>query len=348
MGGSDSSRSETSRLIPRRRKRERPSYLEDAVLTAAAKAGTARLLERVKKLKAEDLKMNVRELVATETALVRKAKAWIINKSIHRQKVKINQLASVLKIKTDEAKEIACQVASSYTDKDELGRTFAIFVENNQAPDWLRKVVSNTGILSMLSAARYTFMDSIERQCHIKYLTLKYGETLEQTIRNAYTCNQQIVLNSLALAGIDQYVGELDELPEIGFIGTVFHGRYVSGGNRQVIRDLEQGSTVTMSFGSIMLSDGYDTNNPRTIEYRFSRQPELNPDPEVIVERTQKVQRLVNALHVYGLHLYGAEPAFRIDPKTTRCSLTFVTTNDISDSVRIVLPWDYTVFKIKA
>ena len=56
MGGSDSSRSETSRLIPRRRKRERPSYLDDAVLTAAAKAGTARLLERVKQLKAEDLK----------------------------------------------------------------------------------------------------------------------------------------------------------------------------------------------------------------------------------------------------------------------------------------------------
>lgn len=292
----------------------------------------------------------ISEIVKEELELVNKATVWIKTRSIRNDRVKINQLASSLRVNIPGTIEVLRAVIASYqwNSIPTLGEDFKIFVIGTQVPDWLRDLLTKSEIAAVLSEAKLNTPHPIEDRLHRRALCLKYGEAFYDTVTSLYRYNEQVVLNALTLAEIDIIP---DTLHDYAHLDTLNDHACICdlrnfAGDRKIRYNLKDKTSVILSFGA-RCYDEVDGEYPTKDIVMVGAQGIEKYSAGQLVEYLRKVDLLVRCVDQYGLKLVKCSTAYSYTMDTRQAKLVFASNHEVGDTVTVILPWTDVLFKIK-
>lgn len=290
---------------------------------------------------------NVREATNNLVALHTKALVWMRRHALEGNRVKIQQLASSLRVGVAQAEEIVgFHMLRNQSDSRAIAIQYLIFVVDNKIPDWMRRYLSAASITAILIEARKTTNTVLHRDLHRKVLTQTYGNTLKGLITEEYRDAEQVVVAVLNSVGLEEATLS-GEYPQLDQLDNPFWYELPLGGSASVHQYLNyaNGTDVRLHFGAISYTD--------LDNLEYNNIPQLTPKnnnkctllPKQIDECIIKTQCIIALMQTRGFGLQRVSSMYHTTPKGGRTYLVFAKNNDLGTTVSITLPWDHLILK---
>lgn len=296
---------------------------------------------------------SIKSQVTEEIELAKKALSWIKNKALNNTPVRIGQLASSLKVTKVRAEKIAKTLVMSYVD-DAMGygQDFKIFIEEGQAPSWMRDFAPPRYVTAALQEARRKTTSLLERCIHRNALYDKYGTEFATVLKNRYRANEELVLNVIQLFSIDTTsnpIGDLSHLDHLAQINWPDQGLYY-GSNRWsgYNQHFDNGTKVMHAFGNVKFElvpelDALDNH----VELEFAPNKRYPQEDELTAKYKIILEGLINLMQLNGMCFVGCGPIFNTDSRDLHMTIQFVSKHDVADTIKFHFPWDNVVFRVK-
>lgn len=289
----------------------------------------------------------VREATNALVALHTKALIWMRRHALEDNRVKIQQLASSLRVGVAQAEEIVGFLMRNQSDRHAFAVQYKIFVINNQIPDWMRRYLAPSTVAAVLLEARKLTNTVMHRDLHRQVLAKTYGNALKGMLVEEYLSAEIALMNSLQCVYLEDpaSVGEYPQLERLDN-PLWYEGHYGGGSSHlQHNREMANGTKYTIHFGALS-DDSLDSLNYSTIpDFEVMAHQKCSLTAIQTAECVKKVRGLIEEMQLRGYGFHRVTRTYSPGSKSNRTALVFAQKGDIGIAVSVTMPWDSLILK---